>query len=223
MTRHLLAGVALAAAAALTAAVAGLVGPEVLGVALLGLALGGALALVPAATPARRAGAFALGLVAAWAGYLLRAVALPDATSGRVVAVVAVVAICVVVAVVSGGRLPLWAALLGAGAMAGAYETAYAANPTAVLSTSPAQATAVLVAAGLGFLAAALVAPGHPDEEATTEPARTRTRHAAAAPADDDAPAGVATATVHPFPGASPTGRAAAPGGFRPLEPFPEA
>ncbi|MDT0163976.1 hypothetical protein Q9R32_00220 [Actinotalea sp. AC32] len=234
---QLLAGVALAVAAALTVVVSGLVGPEVLGVALLGLAVGGALALVPAATPARRAGAFALGLLAAWAGYLLRAVALPDATSGRTVAVVAVVALCVVVAVASGGRLPLWAALLGAGAMAGAYETAYAANPTAFLSTSPAQATAVLVAAGLGFVAAALVAPGHEatdgdaDDDAGPRRRRERTEKqvsptpvpAAAAP-EPARSAATTSAVVHPFPRAGePSARMSAPLVSRPFELFPEA
>lgn len=177
MTRQVLAGIALAIGAALTFALGGLVGTEVHGVALLGLAAGAAIGLVPDATPGRRAAAFALGVLVGWIGFLLRAVALPDAPAGRLVAVVAVVALCAVVAVVGVGRLPMWAALLGAGALAGAYETVYSANPTAFLTTSPQQVTAILLAAAVGFVATVLLEPhtstaAHraQDDDTATEP-----------------------------------------------------
>lgn len=157
MTRPLLAGSVLAAVAAVLVLLSGVLGPETQAVALLGTALGGALGLVPDRSPAQRAGAFAAGLAAAWAGYVLRAAALPDAPSGRAVAVVLVVLVCTAVAAGTRGALPLWASLLGAAALAGAYEAAYAADPSGVVTTSPTSATAVLLAAGAGFVATSLL------------------------------------------------------------------
>ena len=105
--------------------------PELQGVALLGAALGGTLGLVPDRSPAHRVGGFAVGFVAAWLGYALRAAVLPDATSGRAVAVLLVLLVCLAVAAGTRGRLPLWSTLLGAAAMTGAYEATYTADPTA--------------------------------------------------------------------------------------------
>ncbi len=179
MTRHVLAGALLAVAATLTVLLSGVLGPEVQGVALLGAALGGALGLVPDRTPGQRAAAFALGFAAAWIGYLLRAAALPDATAGRAVAVLIVLLVCLAVGVVARGRLPLWAALLGAAAMAGSYEAVYAADPSAFVSTSPIAATAVLLTAGAGFVATALLGPvieGDRADERDPEPGPERSR-----------------------------------------------
>ena len=112
MNRHVLAGIFLAVLAALIVLLSGFLGPDVQGVVLLGAALGGALGLVPDRSPAQRVGAFAVGFVAAWIGYLLRAATLPDAPSGRAVAVLVVLLVCLAVAAASRGRLPLWAALV---------------------------------------------------------------------------------------------------------------
>ena len=166
MNRHVLAGIFLAVLAALIVLLSGFLGPDVQGVVLLGAALGGALGLVPDRSPAQRVGAFAVGFVAAWIGYLLRAATLPDAPSGRAVAVLVVLLVCLAVAAASRGRLPLWAALVGAGAMAGSYEAAYAADPTAFLASSPASATAVLLTAGAGFVATSLLGPSVADDRA---------------------------------------------------------
>ncbi|WP_188078937.1 hypothetical protein [Actinotalea subterranea] len=182
MTRNVLAGTVLAAVAAATVLLPGLLGPDVQGVALLGAALGGALGLAPDGSdrPDRsgpgRVGAFALGLGAAWVAYVLRAAVLPDAPSGRAVAVLAVVLVCVAVTAAARGRVPLWATLLGAAAMAGAYEALYTADPSAVLTTSPRAATAVLLTAGAGFLATALLASRVPSR---TAPAATDAADAA--------------------------------------------
>lgn len=157
MTRPLLAGSVLAVLASVLVLLSGVLGPETQAVALLGTALGGALGLVPDRSPAQRAGAFAAGLAAAWAGYLLRAAVLPDAPSGRAVAVLLVVLACTLVAAGTRGSLPLWATLLGAAALAGAYEAAYTADPSGVVATSPGAATTVLLAAGAGFVATSLL------------------------------------------------------------------
>lgn len=159
MIRVVLAGTVLALAAGVIVLLAPALGADLQGVALLGAAVGGALGLVPDRSAGARVGAFVVGLVAAWAGYLLRAAVLPDAPAGRAVAVVVVVLLCVAVTAATRRRLPLWAQLLGAGALAGAYEAAYTADPSAITATSPTAASAVLLTAAAGFLATALLAP----------------------------------------------------------------
>lgn len=154
MKRHILAGLVLAL---LTTAIVLFSGPELQGVALLGAALGGALGLVPDRTPAQRAAGFAVGFVAAWLGYLLRAAVLPDAAAGRAIAVLVVLLVCLGVAGLTRGRLPLWSALLGAAAMAGAYEATYAADPSSFVTSSATTATSILLAAGAGFLATSVL------------------------------------------------------------------
>lgn len=154
MKRHILAGLVLAL---LTTAIVLFSGPELQGVALLGAALGGALGLVPDRSPAQRAAGFGVGFVAAWLGYALRAAVLPDAAAGRAIAVLAVVLVCLAVAGLTSGRLPLWSALLGAAAMAGAYEATYAADPSSFLTSSATTATSILLAAGAGFLATSVL------------------------------------------------------------------
>ena len=216
MTRHVLAGIVLAVLAALTVLLSGLLGPEVQGVALLGAALGGALGLVPDRSPGARVGGFAVGFVAAWSGYALRAAALPDTAGGRAVAVLIVVLVCVAVAVGTRGRLPLWSALLGAAAMAGSYEYPYVADPSGFLATSPVSATAVLVTAAAGFLATALLGPvvqQSRTDEAILADARAQLADAGRR-ADGTAPAG-GPPPARPAPAAAPI--------FRPFDAAPEA
>ena len=133
MKRYILAGLVLALVTTVVVVVAS---PELQAVALLGAALGGTLGLVPDRSPAQRVGGFAVGFAAAWLGYALRAAVLPDATSGRAVAVLLVLLVCLAVAAGTRGRLPLWSTLLGAAAMTGAYEATYAADPTAFVGSS---------------------------------------------------------------------------------------
>ncbi|WP_081844441.1 hypothetical protein [Cellulomonas sp. URHE0023] len=156
MKRYILAGLVLAVVTTLVVVVAS---PELQAVALLGAAIGGTLGLVPDRSPAQRVGGFAAGFAAAWFGYALRAAVLPDATSGRAVAVLLVLLICLAVAAGTRGRLPLWSTLLGAAAMSGAYEATYSSDPTAFVGSSATTATSILLAAGAGFLATALLGP----------------------------------------------------------------
>lgn len=159
MKRTLLAGAVLAIITTAIVLLSDALGLDAQGVALLGTALGGALGLVPDRSPAQRALAFGVGFLASWVGYGLRAAALPDTAGGRAVAVLLVLAVCLAVAGLSRGRLPLWAAFLGAAAIAGAYEPVYAEDPSAFVTSSAATATSVLLAAGAGFLATALLGP----------------------------------------------------------------
>jgi hypothetical protein len=127
--------------------------------ALLGIAIGAVLALVPDPSPIAKVGAFLAGVLIAWVGYLVRTAVLPDTTSGRAVTLALVVALCVALAAVTRNRAPLWAALLGVAALVGAYETTYDVSPPEVMDSSITAMTQILLATAVGFLAAALVAP----------------------------------------------------------------
>lgn len=128
--------------------------------ALSGVAVGAVVALVPDRAPAMRLIGFLAGFAAAWVGYLVRAGFLPDSVPGRSVGLGLVVLLCVVVAGLSLGRIPLWATLLGAAGMVGAYEAVYSAAPPEVVSTSMSTATALLMTAAVGFLAGSFATPG---------------------------------------------------------------
>ena len=159
MRKTLLVGGILIVAAVVVVVLSDLFDLRLESVALLGLAVGAVVALVPDQSPAMRLIGFAAGLVAAWVGYLVRAGFLPDSVAGRAVSIVIVLAICVIVAAATSGRIPLWAPLLGAAAMVGAYEYTYAAAPPEVTSTSVSAVTALLMTAATGFLAVALTTP----------------------------------------------------------------
>lgn len=159
MRKDLLVGLVLTVAAVLAVFVSGWLDLELEPVALLGVALGAVVALVPDRTPLMRLAGFFGGFVVAWVGYLIRAAMLPDSTGGRAVAVGLVVVLAVAIAAFSLGRIPVWSTLLGAAALAGAYEHTYAAAPPEVASTSLSSATSLLLSAALGFLATALVGP----------------------------------------------------------------
>lgn len=169
MRRTLLAGALLALGAALLAVHGGHLGLEASRVALFGIVMGGVLGLVPGTSPTGRASAFGIGFVTTWAAYGLRAGVLPDIPSGRGIAAFLVVAVITAVAVVSRERLPLWAGLLGAGLMAGAYETTFTITPPAFATESLTAATGALLAAAVAYLLAIVVSA--PEAAAETESA----------------------------------------------------
>lgn len=159
MRRTLLTGLLLAAATGLTVLVGEALDLEVEAVALLGVATGAIVALVPDQTASRRLASYALGFVVAYVGYLVRAAATPDTSAGRAVVATLVVALCVGAFALSGGRLPLWSALLGSASFAGAYEYTYTQAATRVLDTSVTSATALVLCVAVGFLVAAALQP----------------------------------------------------------------
>lgn len=138
-------------------------------VALLGVTLGAVIGLVPDRRPSLRLAGFVIGLVVAWIGFIVRAGLLPDSAAGRAVTVAVVIALVTAIAAASANRLPLWSLLVGAAAMAGAYEYTFAAAPPEVASTSLSTATALLVTAGVGYLVIALTAPRPAAPAPTTE------------------------------------------------------
>jgi signal transduction histidine kinase len=126
--------------------------------ALAGVLAGGVVALIPERSAFARLGAFAIGFVASWIGFVLRAALLPDSESGRAVAAVAALAICLVAVAISRTRLPLVAMLVGVALLAAAYETDFVASEAEVVDSSLNAVTALLVAVAVGFAVAALTA-----------------------------------------------------------------
>ena len=141
-------------------------GAQVTGTALLGLALGSVLGLVTTVSPVARCIGFVSGFGLAWMGFVLRAGFLPDIPAGRAIATTVVVVAITVIAALSRGKIPLATGLLGAGAMAGAYETSFDLNPAAFTTESVAAATTVLLCAALGFLVAELLSEALPTPSA---------------------------------------------------------
>jgi hypothetical protein len=180
MRKTLLVGLVVTVAAVLVVLVSAWFDLELEPVALLGVGAGAVLALVPDRSPWMRLAGFAGGIVVAWVGYLVRAGMLPDSPGGRAVAVGLVVALAVGIAVAGMGRIPLWSPLLGAAALAGAFEYTYSAAPPEVASTSMSAVTTLLFTAAVGFLAVALIAP-EGEQPAPPKPRRPHRRD------DDDA------------------------------------
>lgn len=171
MRRTVLVGAVLTVAATLVVLLSDLLDLKLESAALLGVALGAVVALVPDRSPLMRLLGFLAGFGLAWVGYLLRAGVLPDSTGGRAVTVALVLGLCVVVAAASLGRIPLWATFLGAAALVGAYEYTFAAAMPEVLTTSPSAATSLLMTSAVGFVLVSLLAP-----RATGAPAVRRER-----------------------------------------------
>jgi hypothetical protein len=119
-------------------------------VALLGIASGAVLALVPGRGLATKLGAYVAGFAAVMVGLSLLRTSLPDIPLGRALAAVVVVALVTAVATASADRLPLWAGLLGAGTLTGAFQTVLAAHPEAGTGDT----TTVITAATTALLSA---------------------------------------------------------------------
>lgn len=147
----LLAGGLIAIAAFLLVDHGGHLGTQLLQSAVLGVALGAAVALIPDRTLAWRAGAFGWGMVLGWGGYALRAGFLPDIPLGRAIAAAVVIVLVTGATALSFGRMPLWAGLAGVAAIVGAYETTFSADPTAFKTESFTALTAVGLSAAIGL------------------------------------------------------------------------
>ena len=171
MVSKILAGVTLAVASVVALLIGDGLGWDVDGVLFLGAGVGGALGLISGASALARIGGLLLGLLAASIGYALRAAILPDSTGGRAVAIVVVVVVAVGLVLLTFGRVPLWSALLGVGALGGAYEVAFTDSPGSLTSTLPATLTLLLFMVAVGFAATVFFAE---DESRDEEPKRRR-------------------------------------------------
>ena len=157
MLKSLVTGLCLAVFAAVIIGLSHVLGLDLEHVSLIGVSLGAVLVLVPHRPGWGKVAGFLAGFLLAWIGFALRAAVLPDSSGGRAVAAFLVIALIAVVATASGGRLPLWSGLVGAAAIVGAYESAYTDAPSQFMSESLVAATSMLLAVGLGYLAATLV------------------------------------------------------------------
>ena len=136
-------GLCLAVLGALTVGLGATFGLDLDQVALLGVALGGVVGLVP-----DRASGLANRRLrrpaSPWPGRRTPRVRgfLPDTSSGRAVATFGVLMVLVALALATRANLPLWSMLVGSAAMAGAYEETYTAFPSPMFMTdSPVAAT----------------------------------------------------------------------------------
>lgn len=173
MHTRLVKGAVLALFGALTIGFGHLLGLDLDQVALLGVALGGVIGLVPDRTLTQRIIGFAVGFVLAWIGYGLRAGMLPDIAAARAIVVFGVIAVAMLVVLASGTRIPLWSMLVGTAAMVGAYEQTYAASPSLFTSDSPTAATTVLLAVAMGVLGSSLLG----EDVVATREAEIDSRH----------------------------------------------
>lgn len=159
MRRTLLTGLLLVAAAFFTVVMGSWLDLDLDSTALLGIGAGAVVALVPHAGVVSRLAGFAVGVVLALVGYLVRAALLPDTDGGRAVFAALVVALCVAAAAVSLERLALWATLLGAATFAGAFEATYELAPPRVVENSMDNLTALALCVAVGFCVSVLAAP----------------------------------------------------------------
>ena len=169
MVQKVLAGVVLALASAAVLLLGDGLGWNLDGVLFLGAGVGGALGLIPDSTPLGKLGGLLLGVLAAAIGYALRAAVLPDNTPARAVALLLVIALAVGLVLLTFGRAPLWSALLGVGALGGAYEVAFTASPGSVLTTLPVAATSLLLMVAVGFAATVFFADSVDTDEQEAE------------------------------------------------------
>ena len=181
MRKDLYVGLSLALAGLLLVLVGNWLDLELSALALLGVAAGAVVALVPDRSAALRIGGFAAGFAISWVGYFIRAALMPDTETGRAVYVGIVLLLAMAAALVAFARLPLWSVLLGVATFAGAYEQVYVNAPPLITTTSVSTATTLLLTTAVGFMAAAWLAPEHetPEHHEATdhtpdEPARTR-------------------------------------------------
>lgn len=193
MSRTLLGGAVLAIFGALTIVLGDVLGLELDDVAFLGIAMGAVIGLVPDRSPLARIAGFFAGVVVALIFFALRANALPDTTTGRAVAVLVALLACAIVSVLTTAWVPLWAILVGATAVIGAYENTFVADPSVFLDEAPAAVTAVLLAAAMGHLATTIFGPDterrvraeYPEPERPGTDPSTRDRATSDRPASD--------------------------------------
>lgn len=155
------AGAAVAVAAGALTAASGPFGADLPKVALLGLAAGAVLGLVPTRSVGGSLAGFLGGFGAVLVALSLQRTTLPDTGLGRAIAAVVTISAVTAIATATADRVPLWAGLLGAATMTGAFAlvTAGAIGTTTSAVTA---ATCALLAAGVSLIATTLIAALHP-------------------------------------------------------------
>lgn len=116
---------------------------------LIGVAAGALLGLIRDRSPLARYGAFLIGL-------LFGLLALVAGMAGWIGFVVAII-ILTVISALTGGRLPLWAMILGSGTLAAMYTSDLVATAWFVLTQYPSTLLLALATSAGGFIAAVFV------------------------------------------------------------------
>jgi hypothetical protein len=170
MKRTVIGGLALAVVAALAVYLGdalnlGLPNP------LLGVAVGGVLALAPGGRKLGRLAGFLVGVLLTLIGYGINAQFMPSASSGVALTAVLTLGLATAAAALSFGRMPLWSVLLGVAGFVGAYDYIYNDNPPEFLTTSVETLGRFLVVFGIGYLTAVVIDLFFPEEPAGAQPA----------------------------------------------------
>ncbi len=131
MRKDLYAGLSLAVAGFLLVCIGKWLDLELSALALLGVAGGAVVALVPDRSAGLRLLGFVVGFAISWIGYFVRAGLLPDTDYGRAVYVGLVLALAMLAAIVAFARLPFWSVLVGVATFAGGFEATYNCCATA--------------------------------------------------------------------------------------------
>ncbi len=173
MMRTVIGGLALAVVAALAVYLGdalnlGLPNP------LLGVAVGGVLALAPGGHKLGRLAGFLIGVVLALVGYGINAQFMPSTSTGVAITAALTLALATAAAALSFGRMPLWSVLLGVAAFVGAYDAIYNDNVPEFLTTSVETLGRFLVLFGLGYLTAAVIDLILPEEPEKAQPESTQ-------------------------------------------------
>lgn len=165
MLRTVICGAVVAAFAGILALVGDTIGITTLWPVLLAAAIG--LAAGPAV--GSRIATAAIGSVVGFLSYALLIGVLPGTDGATALVAVVAVLVLTLVSALTGGVLPLWAGLAGYAAFAGLYDPRAVASPTTFLTDAPLALVTVLLALGLGAIAAVLagLAPATASRPAT--------------------------------------------------------
>ncbi len=124
-----------------------------LGFALLGIAIGGVLGLVNDGPVLGRLLGYVIGVAVVLVAYLGRVLVGNSSDLGLLAGSALIIGLLTLMATVSKNRLPLWAGLLGAVTVIGAYEAAFEGAPQNILSELLPEVSTALVPVALAFLA----------------------------------------------------------------------
>lgn len=156
MIRTVLGGAVLAVFAGLLA-----VGGDAIGITTVWpVLLAAAVGIAAAGGAAGRVGGLLAGAVVGFVAMALLAGFLAQTAASNALVVVLAVVVLTLLAALTRGAVPLWSGLAGYVAFVGLYEPIYEAAPTAFMTDAPVALGTIIVATGVGALAAMLAQAG---------------------------------------------------------------
>jgi hypothetical protein len=142
-----------------------------------GLVVGLVVGLLPYADPVSRLSGFTVGLLLAFASYMVRGGLLPYTDVWSAVVVFSLLVIITGIAALFRSSAWFVSMLLGAGILYGAVELQFQAAPSAYLATSALALVAILFSFGIGYMVSSLLGiklvPGSRSDEAPEAPSGT--------------------------------------------------